>query len=372
MVRKRRKGKPAIWYVYAYRGGPCVLRKEGDRRPALGPAELRAIGDVLDTLRQRETSTLRTLIRQWRSCDPQRPSSPEWERLAPSTKKTWGSALDTIEAKWGDTPLPVWNDPRMVAKVIAWRDSRKSTPRAADIGVTVLRALLEFGRLRSIVTFNAAEKIPKIYRGGNRAEIIWTDDDMNAFLASAAELDMEHVADGLRLAALTGLRREDLVTLKWSQVTDVAITKKAHKRSQGKRLFASMPRIPALDELLEELKGRHRADSVETVLVNKHGRPWTGDGFTGRFNRVRDAAGIAHIDEDTGTRRAKHLHDVRGTFATKLMTETDLTDQQIADIMGWAPDKVARIRRVYVDQSSVIMAIGERIRRSSVNRAVNR
>lgn len=54
------------------------------------------------------------------------------------------------------------------------------------------------------------------------------------------------------------------------------------------------------------------------------------------------------------------------------MTETDLSDQQIADIMGWAPDKVARIRRVYVDQSSVIMAIGERIKRSSVNRAVNR
>jgi integrase len=169
----------------------------------------------------------------------------------------------------------------MVAKVIAWRDSRKSTPRAADIGVTVLRALLEFGRLRSIVIFNAAENIPKIYRGGDRAEIIWTDDDMNAFLAKAVELGMGHVADGLRLAALTGLRREYLVTLKWSQVTDVAITKKAHKRSQGKRLFARMPRIPALDE---ELKGRHRADGVETVLVNKHGRPWTGDGFTGRFN----------------------------------------------------------------------------------------
>lgn len=53
------------------------------------------------------------------------------------------------------------------------------------------------------------------------------------------------------------------------------------------------------------------------------------------------------------------------------MTQTDLTDHQIADIMGWAADKVARIRRVYVDQSGMIVAIGERVARSSVNRTVN-
>jgi integrase len=136
------------------------------------------------------------------------------------------------------------------------------------------------------------------------------------------------------------------VILKWSQVTEFAISKKAHKRSQGKRLFASMPRIPALDALLNEFKTRDRAEDVDNILGNKFGRAWTGDGFTGRFNHVRDAVGIAHIDEDTGEERKKHLHDVRGTFATRLMTETDLADQQIADIMGWAPDKVARIRRI--------------------------
>lgn len=138
----------------------------------------------------------------------------------------------------------------------------------------------------------------------------------NAFLTKAAESAWV-IADGLQLAALTGLRREDLVTLKWSQVTEVAVAKNAHKRSQGKRLFASTPRIPALDELLEELEGRHRADGVETVLVNKHGRPWTGDGFTGRFNRVRDAAGIARIDKKDIDTKSEHLHDLRGAFATR-------------------------------------------------------
>ena len=259
----------------------------------------------------------------------------------------------------------------MVARVIAWRDSRSSTPRAADIGVTVLRALLEFGRLRSIVTFNAAAKIPKIYRGGTRAEIIWTDEDMSCFCQKAAEFDMSHVADGLRLAALTGLRREDLVTLKWSQINDVAITKQARKISQGRRRFTSMPRIPALDELLAELRGRFRQTDAETVLVNKRGVAWTPGGFTASFNKIRDAADIYHHDEDSGEKRKKHLHDIRGTFVTKLATETDLQDREIADIMGWAPDKVAHIRRVYVDQNRLIMAIGQRIKGSSVNHPVN-
>lgn len=370
-MRKARIGKPPIWYVYAYRGGPCVFRHEGDRRPTLGPAQLRAISDAIDRVSQAPQSIMRYLIRQWRSCDPNRPSSPEWERLSPSTKKTWGFALDAIEARWGDTPLAVWNDHRMVARVIAWRDSRSSTPRAADIGVTVLRALLEFGRLRSIVTFNAAAKIPKIYRGGTRAEIIWTDEDMSCFCQKAAEFDMSHVADGLRLAALTGLRREDLVTLKWSQINDVAITKQARKISQGRRRFTSMPRIPALDELLAELRGRFRQTDAETVLVNKRGVAWTPGGFTASFNKIRDAADIYHHDEDSGEKRKKHLHDIRGTFVTKLATETDLQDREMADIMSWAPDKVAHIRRVYVDQNRLIMAIGQRIKGSGVNHPVN-
>ncbi|WP_265535911.1 hypothetical protein [Sphingomicrobium astaxanthinifaciens] len=65
--------------------------------------------------------------------------------------------------------------------------------------------------------------------------------------------------------------------------------------------------------------------------------------------------------------RKKHLHDARGTFATFLMTETDLTDVEIAGVMGWSPDEVARIRKVYVDERATVVAIGQRIARG-VNR----
>lgn len=81
------------------------------------------------------------------------------------------------------------------------------------------------------------------------------------------------------------------------------------------------------------------------------------------IGKIRDELGIAYTDTETGQSRKKHLHDARGTYATRLMLHTDLDDKEVADIMGWAPDEVAAIRKVYVDQTAVVMAIGQRIGR---------
>ena len=337
------------------------MRAECASKPKLSAHALEALVRAREEL-QVSKDTLASLARDWRY------RSPEWAALAPSTQKTWGSQLNTIEDKWGATPLSLWNDPRMVRKVKDWRDARASTPRAADIGITVLRALLEFGRQRAAVNINVADRIGKIYQGGSRAEIVWTDDDIARFTAKALELKQPHIVDGLRLAALTGLRRADLVTLTWDNVGEFAVVKKALKVSRRKRRFATMPRIPELDTLLEELRGRARREGVNTVLVTSFGRSWSADGFGGSFNRIRDAAGIVHVDSETGAQTAKHLHDLRGTFATKLILHgANLTDQEVADIMGWSPQQVAGIRRVYVDQGRVIVALGQRIRGALYN-----
>lgn len=359
----RSKGRAPMWYIYAWRGGPRIASIESRAKPRLGHEHLARLKDAYDGRRQVDPTTLRALIREWRSGNPNRPPSPEWQNLSAGTKKTWGFALDLIEAKWGDVPLAVWSDPRMVAKVVAWRDSRAATPRAADIGITTLRALLEFGRLRGRVMTNVASGIPAIYRNGQRAEIVWTHEDIERFIAAAAQLKRDYIADGLRLAALTGLRRADLVTLEWDHVGETAIRKKALKSSRKKRQFVTIPIVPQLQQLLAELRARPRQAGVRTVLVNSFGEPWSADGFGGSFNRVRDYAGIFHVDPDTGERRAKHLHDVRGTFCTKLLTEAGLTDDDAASVMGWSVAQVSSIRRIYVDDSALIDSIAARMSR---------
>lgn len=358
-------------YVYAWRGGPQIYKAPGRDKPKLPREAIRAIADAYEKREPRADKNLRSLIRRWRSLDPERPSSPEWDRLSKNTKKTWGAALDVIEDKWGDVPLAIFSDKRMKPKIVQWRDSRSATPRGADIGVTVLRELLKFGCLHGDISINAAEGIPTLYRGGDRAEIVWTDEDIDRFCWHALALNKPHLIDAVLLASLTGMRRADLVTVSFDNVEEHAIKKKALKVSRRKRRFVTIPRTPELNELLDELQARPRRPGVRTLLVSSRGEPWTEDGFGGSFNLVRDAAKIIHQDPETGAEKKKHLHDLRGTFATRLISQ-GLSDLEVAETMGWGTNRVADIRRVYVDQAAVIMAIGERIAAGTVNQVVNR
>lgn len=353
-IRKAPKGKPIRWYVYAYRGGPRIAIIEQPNKPKLNLGQRRKVIEAQEALTNPSQKRLRGLIWEWRK-------SKAWADLAQGTRGLWGAELNLIDDKWGDKPMGVWNDIRMKAKVVQWRDSRANTPRQADVGIQALKALLKYGILMGRVTLNVAEDIPQLYKGGHRDEIIWTADDIERFTQAAVEDEAAHIVDGLRLAAVTGLRRADLVTLTWKQVGEFAIVKTALKKSRGKRRKVAIPITPQLDEVLADLRQRPRQEGVDTVLVNSRGKPWSGMGYGTSFNRIRNLAGIAHIDEDDGKERAKHLHDVRGTFCTLLLSAWDITDKEAADIMGWSPERVGHIRKVYVDGSKVVVAIGRRI-----------
>lgn len=359
-IKTARPGKPITWYVYAFKGGPLVMRAVQPRKPILTAQAHAKVAEAIGAANCPDPSTLHSLIHDWRA-------SPDWKGLADGTRRVWGGHLDLIEARWGAQPISVWSEPRMVAKVVKWRDERGATPRSADVGVTVLRELLKFGRLRGRVLLNVAEGIPHLYKGGDRADIIWTAEDIEAFRLAAIQAKRPALYDGLRLAALTGLRLADLVSLTWDHLEEVAIVKTALKKSRGKRRKAIVPLTDALEKLLEELRTRKRKDGVKTVLVNESGASWTAGGFggSGSFGKARDAANIVHVEEGEDGRpvqRHKHLHDVRGTFCTLLLTECELTDDDAALIMGWSPTRVGRIRSTYVDSAAVVISLAERMR----------
>ncbi|HET7255607.1 MAG TPA: site-specific integrase [Xanthobacteraceae bacterium] len=340
------------WYIYAWRGGPRIGVIEGGPKPRLSRELEQRVKEERDRAGAAGDGTLSGMIRDWRR-------SPEWEGLSPNTRDTWTPALTRIEDKWGKYGVELWNDPRMVGKVVEWRDSQKAKPRAADIGVTVLSRLLEWGRLRAKVSVNVASGIPQLYRGADRAEIIWTDEDIAAFCRSALMLDRPLLIDCLFLATLTGMRLADLAALTFEECGTDAIVRKALKRSRGRRRRAAVPILPQLRELIEELRTRPRAMGVETLLVNSYGRPWSADALGKRFGEISRHAGIVYREAGEED-RPKHLHDVRGTFVTHLC-RAGLTDREIADIVAWSETNVGRIRRVYVDDAAVVVAIGRRI-----------
>ena len=149
----------------------------------------------------------------------------------------------------------------------------------------------------------------------------------------------------LDLAAHTGLRLGDLVRLSWSHIgedTIVITTGKNHKRE------AIIPLYDALRNVLKQLPKRST-----TILTNRRHQPWRAKLFASAFVRAKRVAGMSERD--------LHLHDLRGTAATKFYT-TGLSERVIAEIMGW--------RRNTLPESSDAMS-AERRQRGATIRQIN-
>lgn len=352
IVTSRKAGRPVRHYVYAWRGGPQVHVVEGGPKPKLTPALIDAIAKARSERSPTDNrDTISGLIAAYRN-------SPEWQRLAKTTKPTWNMWLARIEEEFGRARLVVFEDRRVRGDILQWRDRWADKPRSADMAIQVMSRLLSWAVDRGLLTNNRAAGVGKLY-DHDRSDIIWEQSHFERFMPHASV----EVQEGVELAACTGMRRGDLVRVPWDAVGEHAILWKTGK-SRGKAMIV-VPLLPEAKALLQRIRNRHAAEMASrperkrqpfptTILSNQNWRPWTPSGFGSRFNDAKRASGID-----------VNLHDLRGTFATRCMI-ADLTDQQIADILGWTTKQVAAIRNKYVDQAKVVIAIGERIARASV------
>jgi len=350
IVKKTRPGKPVRWYVYAWRGGPQILMKEGGTKPTI-TAEL---SDMAAAKRrekpQASADTIKGLIDRYTV-------SAEWKKLSSSTHTNYGTWHARILEEFGSMPLRVFLDRRVRGDVLEWRDRWQSQPRSADAAMVAFSALISWAVDRGYLPTNVLLGTDRLYEV-DRSDIIWEARHFEAFATHASVEVQEAVA----LAAATGLRRGDLVALPWSAIGEHAIVWKTGK-SRGKNLI-TVPLLPEAKAVMARIKARHVAEMAakrkdkrkplpETVLSNSYWRPWTPKGLGSRFNDAKKDSGID-----------VHLHDLRGTFATRCMV-SGLTDQEISDILGWSTKDVAAIRQKYVSQSRVVIAIGERIAAAS-------
>lgn len=349
-VWRQREGKPGKWYVYAYRGGPLVMTSNAIKKPTLTNEALEKLMASRNSI---PAGTIAALIHE--IC-----KSSEYKSLASSSRKNWDRIILQIEIKWGKSPLSIWSDPRMIVKVISWRDEVAHMPRTADYRITVLQWMLKWARLRGYVKVNVADGIPNLYKGGDRSEIVWTTEDRTKFAAVANQ----PVIDALELACMTGLRLADLAALTWDEVGQHAIVRMALKSSKGKRRRATVPLTPDAHHLLKNLRNRPRLNGVNTVLTTGMGKAWSAPGLGKSVGEARDRADIRHTDG-----RKKHLHDCRVTFATILIS-AGFTDEETARVLAWEPATVSNIRAVYVDDARVVVHMAERIAAASVKHDV--
>lgn len=339
-VRKARAGKPDRWYIYAWRGGPCIHIADGPR-PVIGPDLLSKAAAARIEPGHRRAHTLDAQIDLYRA-------SPEFTLLADSTRRDYRLWLDRISARFGSAPLEVFTDPRMRGEIITWRDQWVAQPRTADKASVMMATLLAWVVDHGRLPVNVAAGIRQLHKV-DKSDEVWERRHMRAFTRAP-----RHLRHALLLAGLTGLRLSDLVKLDWSQVGDKAIILTTQKR-KGR---AVVPITPALAKVLARI-GRDRkaraqvaeggsAKMATTVLLTSRGTAWTPSGLGSVFQKFKPAG----FD--------RTIHDLRGTFATHLIL-SGCTDDEAAMIMGWTARRVSEIRARYVNEARVIINLAERL-----------
>lgn len=330
------------YYYYAWRGGPKILTTDRLLTTAT-PALVDAFQAAHKAARAPADGFVAGLIQRYQE-------SPEWAALAKRTQADYRRWLDQIHDRFGTMPLEAADDRGVIKHFIAFRNKWAYSPRQADHAVMVLKVLLEWGRAQGLLDHNRAATIGKLY-SVDKSENVWTA----AQIASACAATITEggrpravapeVQRAIRLGACIGLRLGDLVALRWDQVHLDHIARPTNK-SGGKRV-ARIPLLPEAREVLDACPRR-----ALTVLTNTRGRPWTPSGLSHAITEAAQAAGVE-----------RSTHDLRRTCATRLAS-AGFTDQEVGDWLGWSAASVSKLRRVYVDQSAVILSAVERIKRN--------
>jgi integrase len=382
-VAFQRAGKWRIfWYADRTRGTPVLWKGAAATRAeaeALERAEAPLIAERYSAAAHPRPAHgfVSRLIGDYRDSDAFRSN-------AESTKKLWGSHLDAIDDVFGSTSLAGIQQKGVRKLIKAWHAKMEDNPRKANTALTVLVRLFEYGVDVEDLQRNPAAGLARLDEGEGRAGVVWTEAEF-AKLLDARQRPRTNgrplPTDGqpllgparqnaLRLAYLTGLRREDLIRLRWDEVDfEAAMIRRTTLKSRKKKRVARINIGPELRALLLAMKPAEDAP-VKAVMVvtNELGRPYKSPGAfsSGLLNAFESADIRAPIRlgddgkpiEEEG--RRKHFHDLRGTRATLRFAE-GCTDAEAEIWFGWAPGSGGKMRGIYGDPESIALAAGRRL-----------
>ncbi|MGG3624356.1 site-specific integrase [Bacillus gobiensis] len=207
---------------------------------------------------------------------------------------------------------------------------------------TVLYGALEKAVDWELIIKNPLKKVD-IPRGRRRKTITWSREELNRFLDHAKFSDITYYM-AFKLDAYTGLRRGELLGLKWSDVdfseNRINVSRSLIYDKQGFRFGPvktekSERSVKVDKKVMEELRSykakqselkmaiRSEYDDQNLIFARKDGQPIYFRTFTTVFNRSIKEANVPKI----------RVHDIRHTHAT-LMLEAGASLKDVQERLG--------------------------------------
>jgi integrase len=215
-----------------------------------------------------------------------------------------------------------------------------------------LSRVLSWGIDHGLIDINPCLRGGKVYCGGSRIEIIWSDKQEADFLRKAPK----RFQLALLLGGWTGQREGDLIRLTWWAYDGRCIRleqskSKLHNRRRGKP--GKRVKIPVVGPLKAALDEAKREAALTTpdeelankrILLNSEGQPWaSAAGFASAFSQERVKARVFGVT----------FHDLRGTAVVRLAI-AECTVPEIASVTGHSLGEVRTILEthyLYLDQA---------------------
>jgi len=320
-VKKRLASGEVIELHYAWRGrgAPCFWRS--DSAVKIGSAQYLAALSEASPKGEAARGKFREVILAFLD-------SQEFKALAPRTQADMKQSVyhaDGIDKTFGDAPSRAFDDPRIRKAALDWRD--RIGGKVGDSRIRHLQRIVGFGLDRAMVLQNHLRGIKAVYKS-NRAEVVWTDPEIERFIAGAPA----HVARILVAATETGLRPGDLARLTKRDIEATGQGQRILLKTRKRGRIASIPVTPKMAEVIANARGDH-------IITNKRGMPYKHENYLG------DA--VATWRAKLKLRSELRLYDARGTAATRLL-EAGAELQEIATAMGWSLKHASEVIERYV------------------------
>ena len=219
-------------------------------------------------------------------------------------------------------------------RVEAWYRSLPQSGRTRNKLLTNLHGVFERARRCYGLAANPTVDVERARQPNSGDLVVFSPDEVRALVAAAAS---EQDAALYLTAAFTGLRRGELIALRWRDVDqpNATIRVRASFAAGAETLpksnkVRSVPMVPEVAGVLTRLRQRDHHTSDEDLVFTLSGDYLDGDALSKRYGRALKRAKL----------RPLRFHDLRHVFGTLAITKADIV--QVQAMMGHADIKTTQ------------------------------
>ncbi|MBL6613047.1 MAG: hypothetical protein ISP45_03445 [Reyranella sp.] len=293
-----------------------------------------------------KAGTLLGLIESWRGIPgtngrPKHDPSPEWQALAPATRKSYERIIDpkqgyirrALNVELDRILLQALDTPNVVK--IRNKVAKKFGFWTGNYAVKVLSTMFRFGKLYGHVTTNPAKEVPALHRPEELEpqHRPWSDAEFKAMLSGARERGWDGVVLALALGRYAGWPMGDIVhqpPTTWQRPRLVYVRRKTRKRKKVTNILAPDALITMIDEIDPDM-------DAATLVTNEAGEPYTEDGMRTMINKL-----CRELAEESKVKRGLNIHGLRHSLGSELY-DLGLEREARKAVMAHESDAASRI-----------------------------